>query len=203
MLVGTGSVLAKTWSNGFMSVTVIDQSERDHLVNLLSESRDKVLISTDQLSVEQWTFRQNKESWSIGDNVEHLGLVEPILFGQVTSALVSDVNPNWAEATAGKENLLKEKLLDRSTRRDAPNAVLPAGSVEPAYARRVFKEHRDVSLQFTLETVKPLKAHTADHRRPVYGTLNAYQWLLFIAYHTLRHVEQIADVTCAPGFPEA
>ncbi len=203
MLVGTGSVLAKTWSNGFMSVTVIDQSERDHLVNLLSESRDKVFISTDQLSVKQWTFRQNKESWSIGDNVEHLGLVEPILFGQVTSALVSDVNPNWAEATAGKENLLKEKLLDRSTRRDAPNAVLPAGSVEPAYARRVFKEHRDVSLQFTLETVKPLKAHTADHRRPVYGTLNAYQWLLFIAYHTLRHVEQIADVTCAPGFPEA
>ena len=203
MLVGTCSVLAKTWSNGFMSVTVIDQSERDHLVNLLSESRDKVFISTDQLSVKQWTFRQNKESWSIGDNVEHLGLVEPILFGQVTSALVSDVNPNWAEATAGKENLLKEKLLDRSTRRDAPNAVLPAGSVEPAYARRVFKEHRDVSLQFTLETVKPLKAHTADHRRPVYGTLNAYQWLLFIAYHTLRHVEQIADVTCAPGFPEA
>ena len=203
MLVGTGSVLAKTWSNGFMSVTVIDQSERDHLVNLLSESRDKVFISTDQLSVKQWTFRQNKESWSIGDNVEHLGLVEPILFGQVTSALVSDVNPSWAEATAGKENLLKEKLLDRSTRRDAPNAVLPVGSVEPAYARRVFKEHRDVSLQFTLETVKPLKAHTADHRRPVYGTLNAYQWLLFIAYHTLRHVEQIADVTCAPGFPEA
>ena len=203
MLVGTCSVLAKTWSNGFMSVTVIDQSERDHLVNLLSESRDKVFISTDQLSVKQWTFRQNKESWSIGDNVEHLGLVEPILFGQVTSAIVSDVNPNWAEATAGKENLLKEKLLDRSTRRDAPNAVLPAGSVEPAYARRVFKEHRDVSLQFTLETVKPLKAHTADHRRPVYGTLNAYQWLLFIAYHTLRHVEQIADVTCAPGFPEA
>ena len=203
MLVGTCSVLAKTWSNGFMSVTVIDQSELDHLVNLLSESRDKVFISTDQLSVKQWTFRQNKESWSIGDNVEHLGLVEPILFGQVTSALVSDVNPNWAEATAGKENLLKEKLLDRSTRRDAPNAVLPAGSVEPAYARRVFKEHRDVSLQFTLETVKPLKAHTADHRRPVYGTLNAYQWLLFIAYHTLRHVEQIADVTCAPGFPEA
>ena len=203
MLVGTCSVLAKTWITGCMSVTVIDQSERDHLVNLLSESRDKVFISTDQLSVKQWTFRQNKESWSIGDNVEHLGLVEPILFGQVTSALVSDVNPNWAEATAGKENLLKEKLLDRSTRRDAPNAVLPAGSVEPAYARRVFKEHRDVSLQFTLETVKPLKAHTADHRRPVYGTLNAYQWLLFIAYHTLRHVEQIADVTCAPGFPEA
>ena len=203
MLVGTRSVLAKAWNNGVVSVALVNQSERDELVKLLSESRDKVIASSEQLSVEQWGFRENTDSWSIGDNVEHLGLVEPVIFGQVTSALASDVNPNWAEATAGKENLLKEKLLDRSTRRDAPNAVLPAGSVEPAYARRVFKEHRDVSLQFTLETVKPLKAHTADHRRPVYGTLNAYQWLLFIAYHTLRHVEQIADVTCAPGFPEA
>ena len=203
MLVGARPVLAKTRSNGFVSATLINQSERDHLVKRLIESRDNVITSTDQLSAEQWTFRQNKESWSIGDNVEHLGLVEPILFGQVTSALVSGVNPNWEEATAGKESLLKEKLLDRSTRRDAPNAVLPVGGVQPAYALRVFKEHRDVSLQFTLETVKPLKAHTADHRRPVYGTLNAYQWLLFIAYHTLRHVEQIEDVTRAPGFPDA
>lgn len=201
MLVGAHSVLAKTRSNGFVSAPLINQSERDHLVKLLIESRDNVITSTEQFSTEQWAFRQNNESWSIGDNVEHLGLVEPILFGQVTSALVSDVNPNWEEATAGKESLLKEKLLDRSTRRDAPNAVLPAGGVQPAYALSVFKEHRDISLQFTLETVKPLKEHTADHRRPVYGTLNAYQWLLFIAYHTLRHVEQIEDVTRAPGFP--
>ncbi len=203
MLVGTRPVLAKTWSNGVVSATLVDQSERDHLVKLLSGSRDKVITSTEQLSAEQWTFRENTESWSIGDNVEHLGLVERILFGQVTSALASDANPSWEEATAGKESLLKKKLLDRSTRRDAPNAVLPVGAVEPAYALRVFQEHRKVTLQFALETGKPLKAHTADHRRPVYGTLNAYQWLLFIAYHTLRHVEQIADVTSAPGFLEA
>ena len=178
----------------------MNQSERDHLVELLSESRDKVIASTARLSAVQWTFQQNENSWSIGDNVEHLGLVEPILFGQVTSALVSEANPNWEEATADKESLLKEKLLGRSTRRDAPNAVLPVGGVEPAYALRIFQGHRDVSLQFALETGKPLKAHTADHRRPVYGTLNAYQWLLFIAYHTLRHVEQMIAVTRAAGF---
>lgn len=186
-----------------MSATLIDQFERGHLVKLLRESRDKVITSTEQLTTEQWTFRQSKESWSIGDNIEHLGLVEPILFGQVTTALASDVNPNWEEATAGKESLLKEKLLDRSTKRDAPNAVLPAGGVEPAYALRVFQEHREASLRFALETARPLKAHTADHRRPVYGTLNAYQWLLFIAYHTLRHVEQMVVVTHALGFPKA
>ena len=203
MLVGTGSVLAKTWSTGVVSATAVNQSERDQLVNLLIESRDQVVVSSEQLSVAQWAFRERKDSWSIGDNVEHLGLVEPILFGQVTSALSADANPNWEEETAGKESLLKEKVLDRSTKRDAPNAVLPAGDIDQIRALRVFREHREISLRFALDTAKPLKAHTADHRRPLYGTLNAYQWLLFIAYHTLRHVEQIADTKRAPGFPEA
>lgn len=128
--------------------------------------------------------------------------MEPILFGQVTSALGADANPNWEEETVGKESLLKEKVLDRSTKRDAPNAVLPAGDIDQIRALRVFREHREISLRFALDTAKPLKAHTADHRRPLYGTLNAYQWLLFIAYHTHRHVEQIADAKRAPGFPE-
>ena len=203
MLVGTRSVLAKTWSTGVVSATGVNQSEREQLVNLLIESRDRVVASSEQLSVAQWAFRERKDSWSIGDNVEHLGLVEPILFGQVTSALGADANPNWEEETAGKESLLKEKVLDRSTKRDAPNAVLPAGDIDQTRALRVFREHRVISLRFALDTVKPLKAHTADHRRPLYGTLNAYQWLLFIAYHTLRHVEQIADAKRAPGFPEA
>ena len=203
MLVGTRSVLAKTWSNGVVRVALVNQSERDDLVKLLSESRDKVIASSEQLSVEQWGFRENTDSWSIGDNVEHLGLVEPVIFGQVTSALASDVNPNWEEATVGKENLLKEKLLERSIRRDAPNAVLPTGGVDRAYTLRAFQDYRETTLRFAQETAEPLNAPTAAHRRPVYGTLNAYQCLLFIAYHTLRHVEQITDVTRAPGFPEA
>ena len=57
MLVGTGSVLAKTWSAGVVSATAVNQSERDQLVNLLIESRDQVVVSSEQLSVAQWAFR--------------------------------------------------------------------------------------------------------------------------------------------------
>ena len=90
-----------------MSAAAVNQSERDQLANLLIESRDQVVASSEQLSVAQWAFRERKDSWSIGDNVEHLGLVEPVLFGQVTSALGADANPNGEEDTAGKESLLK------------------------------------------------------------------------------------------------
>ena len=57
-----------------------------------------------------------------------------------------------------------------------------------------------MSLAFALETTATLAEHTRDHFRPVYGTLNAYQWLLYIPLHNLRHNQQIAEVASSSGF---
>ena len=184
-----------------MTATHLSHEERQKAVTLLRESRDALLAAVEPLTDAQWSYRQSTDRWTIGENVEHLGLVERSLFGQVRRALGKSANPEWEAATAGKETVLKEKLLDRSTGRDAPGPVVPSGEVDRAAALRVFRERRERSLRFATEAAEPLKAHTVDHRRPIYGTLNAYQWLLFIGYHTMRHVEQIADVKRAPDFP--
>ena len=36
---------------------------------------------------------------------------------------------------------------------------------------------------------------------PVFGTLNAYQWLIYVPLHTLHHGKQIANVKAATGYP--
>jgi hypothetical protein len=46
-----------------------------------------------------------------------------------------------------------------------------------------------------------LKEHNSDHPFPVFKTLNAYQWLLYIPLHNLRHDQQIAEVKATPGYP--
>jgi hypothetical protein len=48
----------------------------------------------------------------------------------------------------------------------------------------------------------PLKEHTVDHPFPIFGTLNAYQWLIYIPLHNMRHDQQIAEVKASPGFPQ-
>jgi len=48
----------------------------------------------------------------------------------------------------------------------------------------------------------PLKEHTVDHPFPVFGTLNAYQWLIYVPLHNMRHDQQIAEVKASPGFPK-
>jgi hypothetical protein len=46
-----------------------------------------------------------------------------------------------------------------------------------------------------------LKEHTADHPFAVFGTLNAYQWLIYIPLHNIRHNQQIAEVKASAGYP--
>jgi hypothetical protein len=52
------------------------------------------------------------------------------------------------------------------------------------------------------ETDAPMKSHTSDHPAAVFGTLNAYQWLIYIPLHNVRHNQQIAEVKDTPGFPK-
>ena len=63
------------------------------------------------------------------------------------------------------------------------------------------KEARAKSLKFAEETKLPLKAHTLDHPFPVFNTLNAYQWLIYIPLHNIRHNKQIEEVKSDPNFP--
>lgn len=201
MLARPSPLLAKAGVDGIVSEPHLSLIEQAQVVTLLTESRDALFAAVESLSDAQWSFRQSADRWTIGDNVEHLGLVERASFRQVERAVAKPANLEWEAATVGKEELLREKLLDRSTRRDAPGAVTPSGELNRTEVSRVFRARREESLRFAAETAEPLKAHTQDHPRPVYGTLNAYQWLLFIAYHTMRHVDQIADGQRVSGFP--
>ncbi len=176
-------------------------AERARVVRLLRESRDDVLAALEPATDAQWTFRPEADRWSIGLIAEHLGLVERRLFGQVELALEQEANPDWEVATAGKDTLINRTLLDRSARRDAPDLVVPAGAIGRDEAIRVFVERRAHVLVFAETTTAPLKAHSLDHHRPLYGALSAYQWLLYIPLHTMRHMQQIAEIPTAPGYP--
>ena len=66
----------------------------------------------------------------------------------------------------------------------------------------LFKESRAKSLKFIETTDLPLKAHTLDHPFPIFGTLNAYQWFIYIPEHNFRHNKQIAEIMSNAAFPK-
>ena len=179
----------------------LTDAERSRVVRLLQQTRDDFLATVEPVTDAQWDFQPGSERWSIGLIVEHLGLVERRLFGQVERALEADANPDWHSATAGKDDLIETMLRDRGVPRDAPEKVVPTGALGREEMLRVYRERRARSLAFAETTPDPFKAHTLDHHRPVVGTLSAYQWLLYIPLHNQRHIQQIEEIQAAPGYP--
>jgi len=57
-------------------------------------------------------------------------------------------------------------------------------------------------VKFASQTDLALKEHTEVHPFPIFGTLNAYQWLIYVPLHTERHDKQIAEVKATAGYPK-
>jgi len=92
-------------------------------------------------------------------------------------------------------------IRPNSTGAIAPEPIVPREGLTYAQVKERFEKQRVAILKFASDTQLPLKEHTADHPFPVFGTLNAYQWLIYVPLHTIRHDKQIAEVKATPGYP--
>jgi uncharacterized damage-inducible protein DinB len=177
--------------------------ERAKATKLFKESHDHFLKAVEKLSDEQWNFKPAPDRWSVGECAEHIMLSERLIFGSVERALAADANADWEAKTQGKSEFLERVLPDRSRKAQAPEPIQPGKqNLTRAEIMARFKELRAKSLKFAETTELPLKQHTVDHPFPVFNTLNAYQWLIYVPLHHIRHNQQIDEVLASPGFPK-
>lgn len=175
-------------------------AERAHVVKLLEDSRAEFLSYIRDVTPEQWAWKPALERWSVGETAEHILLAESALFGQVKTAMAAPANPEWEMKTKGKTEFIEKVMLDRSHKATAPESIRPHGLTRDEVMRR-FEEVRGETLKFARETQAPIKGHTTEHPFKVFNTLNAYQWLLYVPLHNMRHDMQIAEVKASAGYP--
>lgn len=175
--------------------------ERAKVIKYLTESRDKLLAEISDVSEAQWKFKPGPDRWSVGEVAEHILLAEGLLFTNVERAMAAPVNPDWQEKTKGKTEFIERVMIQRLGKAQAPEAIVPSGKLSRDEVIAKFKEARAKTFKFTETTQFALKEHTVDHPFPVFGTLNGYQWLIYIPLHNIRHNQQIAEVKASPGYP--
>ncbi|HEU4390928.1 MAG TPA: DinB family protein [Blastocatellia bacterium] len=182
----------------------LTSDEKAKAIKLLQESQKDLLSSVEGLSDEQWNFKPSPFKWSVGETVEHIALAEGLLFGTVQRAIATQPNPEWETKTAGKDKFIEGVLPNRTGRAQAPEAIQPMKRARMSRAEimKLFKESRANTLKFAETTDLALKSYTLDHPFPAFGTLNAYQWLIYIPLHNMRHNKQISEVKANPGFPK-
>lgn len=182
--------------------TKMTPEERAKVIKLLKDSQAETLAALEKLSDEQLKFKPAPEKWSVLEVAEHIMMGESLIFGAAERALATQPNPDWAVKTKDKTAFLEKVLVNRQGKAQAPESIVPTGKLSRAEVIAKYKEARAKTLKFAEETDLPLKALTLDHPFPVFGTLNAYQWLIYVPLHNVRHNQQIAEVQAHANFPK-
>jgi len=174
----------------------------NQLLPLLDESHRAFLTAIDGLTDAQWEWKPAPGRWSIGETAEHIVLAEALLFASVRKAISAPRNPDWEAQTQGKTELLLRVLPARNGKAISPAPILPREWHTRAQIIERFERQRVEIVSFA--AAQPdLQQHTRVHPFPIFGTLNAYQWLLYVPLHTIRHTRQIAEVKATAGYPAA
>jgi hypothetical protein len=166
--------------------------ERTEIVEHLERNRQEFLAAVAGLTEEQANTRPDAARWSVLDCVEHVTAVEERFQGWLNAATKLDAPRIDKE----KEATLMTRVPDRSTRVQAPQAVVPAGRFKTLeQALEQFNAGRTGSIQFAEERCDDLYLLASEH--PRFGPVNGMELLIIIAGHCRRHTEQIKETRAA------
>jgi len=138
----------------------------------------------------------------VAEVAEHIAVSEATILGFVQKQLMmSPATPEKREPVKGKDEIVLQKVPDRSHKAQAPEFLRPTGRwATEADLTKAFEESRRATIDYVRTTNDDLRDHFLDH--PLLGTLDGYQWLLLISAHSERHTAQIEEVKADPNFPK-
>jgi len=176
--------------------------ERDAALKSLQATHDAFLQSIAGLSDKQWRFKPAPDRWSVAEVSEHIAVAESAIFSMVQSKIMtSPATPEKRAEVAGKDEIVLEKVPDRSHKAQAPEFLKPTNRwATQADVIKAFEDSRRATMDYIRTTNDDLRDHFFPH--PLLGQMDAYQWILLISAHSERHTKQIEEVKADPNFPK-
>jgi DinB superfamily len=177
--------------------------EKTKMLGWMRDSHAATLRALEELSDKQLNFKPAPDKWSVLEVAEHIWMAEGLLFAMVEKSLAAPPNPDWETKTKGKSEFLESVMVGRKGKATAPENIVPSGKLARQDLIAKLKAARAKTTAFAETTKAPLKSHTQEHPFPIFNTLNAYQWLIYIPLHNFRHNKQIEEVMAHPNFPKS
>ena len=182
--------------------TPLTPQEREFALSQFETTRANFLKSIAGLSQKQWTFKPAPDRWSVAEVAEHITVSESTIMGLIRKQIMtSPAAPEKREQVKGKDQMLLQRMPDRSHKAQAPEMLRPTGRwATQADLTKAFEDARKSNMDYIRTTNDDLRDHFFDH--PAFGTMDGYQWLLLISAHSARHTAQIEEVKADPNFPK-
>ncbi|MFT3675819.1 MAG: DinB family protein [Chitinophagaceae bacterium] len=195
------TLLVVTGLAGKMTDTTITSKERKFLVSELKDTKSAIQSTVKGLSDAQLNYKSAPDRWSIRECVYHITLAESNLWNILEAAMKNPPTPEKRKEVTVSDDALLKGITDRSEKRQAPETIRPdkAPWKNTQEALAAFKLSRNNHLKYAKTTTEDLRNHIIELP---FGKVDAYQFMLFMAGHSQRHLLQIKEIKADPGFPK-
>ncbi|HLK64224.1 MAG TPA: DinB family protein [Bryobacteraceae bacterium] len=179
----------------------MNADERAYLLDQLESSKKGMIASIQGLTAAQWKFKPAPTVWSVQEVAEHIILAEDYILNGAQQVLKTPAVPRPATSTTDMDHKIVAGVEDRSKKATAPEPLVPGAKfATPEDAIKEFTARRDKTMAYVKSTNDELRVHVAPGPA---GPMDAYQFLLLLASHSVRHTLQIKEVESNASFPKA
>ena len=135
-------------------------------------------------------------AWSVVNVLEHLAMVEggiaSVFHKRIDAARTTGLGPE-TETSSVLEQPIFGNILDRRRKIQGSDAVRQVSGIDTDNAWRNLEQTRS-QLREVVMSADGLALGELTHPHRIFGSLNFYQWLVFLADHEGRHAAQIREI---------
>jgi hypothetical protein len=187
-------------SMNVLSQRLWTEADRQYLLTNLRRTQDSLVRETQNLTREQWNFKESADRWSINEVVEHLALWELLLDREVNQALVAGPQPDLtknAKPDSAIINFLMEDKSHITTDYTKPfTFTVPMGLNNGKNNLAWFMKMRNESITYLNSTDQDMRYFFLRA-----GRGSVHQVYITIFAHTDRHLRQIKNIKANPTYP--
>lgn len=165
----------------------------------LDETRAAVVRAVAPLSPEDAARRPGPEAWSVDEILTHLSLVEPGVAKRIAKSVGKakgeglERETSVASVLGSLDGAAMETLREKQV---APEFVEPKTVLSLPEALAALARSRE-SLRHAMGEADGWALETVVAPHPRLGTIDMYQWLVFLGHHERRHLAQIERTIAA------
>ena len=195
------TLLVVTGMAGTLNDASIGSKERKFAVQHLKETKANLLKSVKGLSEAQLNFKPAADRWSVKECFYHIILAENGLWAMFEATMKTPATPEKRSEIKVTDEEVVKMISNRSQKAKAAEPMLPGKATwqNMAEALAAFKASRGEHLKYVKSTTEDLRNHV--FQLP-FGSIDGYQFLLFMSAHADRHTQQINEVKADPNFPK-
>ena len=168
----------------------------EELLEHLEETRGALLDAVQHVARDQRDARPGDGRWTVGEVLDHVSRVEAG-YARLLTKRVGDARAKGIASETETSSILgtveSGPLVDRGRRLQAPEIVVPRQGATVDEGLGALEGSR-AATRAALVDASGLALGTLTQQHPYFGTLNMYQWGVFLGYHDLRHADQIREI---------